>query len=103
MSNKKFTIFIKTTPASMGYLHKLDVDCSCCSYCISEDYPLCFHGTGCAVVEHVTEHIGKDGIEYNITNKSNPSASIIAKNIDALGRAHAATVKAIEYCTGKAK
>lgn len=101
MSGKKLTVYIKTTPMSMGYLHKLDVNCGYCSYCMSEDYPLCFHGTGCAVVERIKETIDKDSVTFDTTNKNNPSVSIIAKNIDALGLAYDATKKAIEFCTGK--
>ncbi len=102
MSDKKLSIYIKTTPSSMGYLQKLDVNCDYCTYCIQEDYPLCFHG-GCAVVQYITERIGKENVEHNVKNKQNPSVSVIAKNINALGQAYEVANKAIEYCTGKTK
>lgn len=100
MSDKKLSVFIKTTPSSMGFLQKLDVNCGFCTYCIEEDYPLCFHG-GCAVVEYITDRIGKENVTHDVKNTQNPSVSIIAKNIDSLGRAYKTATKAIEYCTGK--
>ena len=103
MNNKKLTVFIKTTPTSVGHVQKLNVDCNCCSYYIDEDYPLCFHGNGCAVVEQIKKTINTKDVIHNTSNTNNPSVSIIAKNTDALGYACKVINKAIEYCTGKEK
>lgn len=103
MNNKKLTVFIKNKPESLGALQKINVDCEYCAYCISEDYPLCFHGNGCAVVEQIKKTIDIKDIIHNTSNKDNPSVSIITKNISELSNAYDAVIKAKEFCTGKEK
>ncbi len=100
MTGKKLSVYIKTQPSSMGYLHKFDVDCDYCAYCIKEDYPFCFHGTGCAIAERIAKQLGKESISFDTTNTNNPNVSVVARNIDGLGKVYEVAVEAIEFCAG---
>lgn len=100
MSEKKLTIYIKTSLTSDGYIHKFDVKCHC-GRCVMPECAKCQNCNKCNIVDFLRRR--NVNVEYNPTTSKNRTATIVAQNIRALGRAYEYACVAKELCQCKPK
>ena len=104
MTEKLLTVYLKTQPASMDYLCKMDIKCSFCEFYNDKSHPKCFEDKNCVVHEYVKDKLKDTSTEvkFNTNEPNNPKINITAKNIDSMNKAHDITKRAVEIALGGA-
>lgn len=102
MTEKLLTVYLKTQPASMGYLCKMDIKCSFCDFYSDKTHPKCFEDKNCVVHEYIKDKTNNTSTEvkFNTTEPNNPKVNVIAKDINGLHQAHTIAKRAIEIALG---
>ena len=92
---KKLTIYVKSSPNSVGHFCKFNVHCHC-GRCVMPECSKCKNNSECNVVG-VLRRKGINVVHNNQTPQ-NREAVIVAQNIRAIKKAYDAAFSAIRLC-----
>lgn len=103
-SYNKATIYVKTTPASMGYLIKADMRCGHCRQYAKrhlDDNPkfvsVCANGNKCKLANYIADRL--PNVEYKILENNNREIVIVTHSIAEIERAQTIVNRAIRLHT----
>lgn len=99
---KNVKIYIKTTPASMGYLTKATMQCNQCRQSAQKFnnpsfVPVCQIGKPCKLATYISERL--PNVEYKISDNNVPEITIQTHSLDEIERAQLIVNRAIRLHT----
>ena len=98
----KARIFIKTTPASMGYLTKIEMNCNHCRQTVKKFnqpnfVPACQISSTCKLAAYISERL--PNVEYKISDKKIPEVTIMTNSLEEIEKAQRVVNRAIKLHT----
>lgn len=103
-SYNKTTVYVKTTPASMGFLFKADMRCGHCRQYAKRHLddnpkhdPICTNGDKCKMAAYISKRL--PNVEYKILENNNREITIVTHSIAEIERAQTIVNRAIRLHT----